>query len=75
MEVTGLHPGTTYYLKARSVTYPHTKVVPDGIDRENYNTVYSKFTDEITATILPPEIEIMAGRDFIMYSPRGVCTV
>jgi len=66
MEVTGLHPGTTYYLKARSVTYPHTKVVPDGIDRENYNTVYSKFTNEITATTLPPEIEIMTGRDFII---------
>jgi hypothetical protein len=66
MEITGLHPGTTYYLKARSVTYPHTKVVPDGVDRENYNTVYSKFTDEITAKTQPPELEIMAGRDFII---------
>jgi Leucine-rich repeat (LRR) protein len=64
MDITGLHPKTTYYLKARSVTYPHT--ISIGIDGINYNTVYSKFTDEITAKTQPPELEIMAGQDFII---------
>jgi Leucine-rich repeat (LRR) protein len=40
MIVTGLEPGTEYYFRVRTVTYPHTY---------NQNTVYSEYTAEISA--------------------------
>ncbi|HPJ95082.1 MAG TPA: Calx-beta domain-containing protein [Deltaproteobacteria bacterium] len=43
VEVTGLLPGTTYYLRMRSVTYAHLF---------NKNDVYSDFTHEISAATL-----------------------
>ncbi len=43
VEVTGLLPGTTYYLRMRSVTYAHVF---------NKNDVYSEFTNEISASTL-----------------------
>jgi Leucine-rich repeat (LRR) protein len=46
--ISGLQPDTTYILKARSVTYAHTS---GKLSEQNKNTVYSQFTEEITARI------------------------
>jgi transposase-like protein len=48
--ISGLHPDTIYYFKLRTVTAPYTS----GYWYENnYNTVYSKFTPDISARTLP----------------------
>jgi len=41
MRVTGLNPGTTYYFRVRAKTGPHAY---------NQNTLYSEYTDQISAT-------------------------
>jgi hypothetical protein len=50
MTISGLHPDTIYYFKIRSVTAPHTS---GNFVERNFNTVYSKFTPDISARTLP----------------------
>jgi Leucine-rich repeat (LRR) protein len=49
VSISNLHPGTIYYFKIRTVTYPHT--YGSWLDMHP-NTVYSKFTPEISAKTL-----------------------
>jgi len=50
MTINNLYPDTVYYFKLRTVTYPH----PDGnVYEKNPNTVYSKFSPEISAKTSP----------------------
>ena len=62
--LTGLYPNTTYSIKARSFTNPHTS----GIwYYNNPNTIYSQFTDEIivkTLSVSIPVTERQALIDF-----------
>jgi hypothetical protein len=49
MTISGLISNTTYFFKARSVTYPHTS---GSWYNKNPNTVYSNFTPDISAQTL-----------------------
>ncbi|KPA17234.1 lipoprotein [Candidatus Magnetomorum sp. HK-1] len=51
--ISELLSNTTYYFKARSVTYPHSS---GKWYENNHNTVYSSFTGEISAKTLPSMI-------------------
>ena len=53
--ISGLHPNMIYNFKMRTLTYPHLSL---NWDEKNDNTVYSKFTPEITAKTLPIKLSI-----------------
>jgi Leucine-rich repeat (LRR) protein len=61
MTINNLQPNTIYYIKARSVTFPH----PYGYFDANNYTVQSKFTKEIsTMTLSFPAATIFTENDF-----------
>jgi Leucine-rich repeat (LRR) protein len=62
--ITGLSPNTTYYCKVRSVTFrPLSNNSTDPINKEH--TVYSRFSDVISAKTLPLEAFIETHQHYI----------
>ena len=62
IKITGLSSNTTYYFKVRSFTYPHTMSSISHFN--NYNIVYSKFSNEISAKT----ISMIASSDVKLFS-------
>jgi len=53
--VTDLSPDTIYYFRVRAVTNPHEDVA-NNAHANNQNTVYSEYTDVVSADTLPSQL-------------------